>query len=170
MSENTLVSPKKKNNRRFMVGGIVILLAVVYLIFSSTVAGAQYFFTVDEVVQRTGDLQGTSLRVSGAVIGETIEYDAETLTLRFVIANMPADSELVNDEGGLAQALHEAVMDESRTRMQVEYVGVKPDLLQHEAQAILTGEVGEDGVFYANELLLRCPTRYEEAVPEQAES
>jgi len=169
MTEKSLRTPTKKSNRRFMVGGIIILLAVVYLIFTSTVAGAQYFFTVDEVVERSGELEGTAMRVSGAVVGESIEYDTDTLTLRFLIAHMPADSDLVNDEGGLAVALRDAVMDESRTRIQVEYVGVKPDLLQHEAQAILTGEVGEDGVFYANELLLRCPTRYEEAIPEQAD-
>jgi cytochrome c-type biogenesis protein CcmE len=29
--------------------------------------------------------------------------------------------------------------------------------------------VGDDGVFYAQELLLKCPTKYEEAVPDQAE-
>ena len=71
---------------------------------------------------------------------------------------------------GLAAALHTAVEDESRARMHVVYVGVKPDLLRHEAQAILTGELGTDGVFYANELLLRCPTRYEESVPGQTGS
>jgi cytochrome c-type biogenesis protein CcmE len=52
--------------------------------------------------------------------------------------------------------------------MQVIYVGPKPDLLRNEAQAIMTGHLGEDGIFYAEELLLKCPTRYEEAVPEQA--
>ena len=46
----------------------------------------------------------------------------------------------------------------------------KPDLLRGEAQAIMTGKLGDDGVFYADELLLKCPTKYEEAVPEQAES
>ena len=44
-----------------------------------------------------------------------------------------------------------------------------PDLLQNEAQAILTGQLGADGVFYADELLLKCPTRYEEAVPQQVQ-
>jgi cytochrome c-type biogenesis protein CcmE len=29
--------------------------------------------------------------------------------------------------------------------------------------------LGEDGVFYADELLLKCPTKYEEVVPEQIE-
>jgi len=60
------------------------------------------------------------------------------------------------------------VMDPSRARMKVIYVGVKPDLLRNEAQAILTGHLGVDGIFYADELLLKCPTRYEQAVPEQA--
>jgi cytochrome c-type biogenesis protein CcmE len=32
----------------------------------------------------------------------------------------------------------------------------------------MTGHMGEDGIFYAEELLLKCPTRYEEAVPEQS--
>jgi cytochrome c-type biogenesis protein CcmE len=59
-------------------------------------------------------------------------------------------------------------MDPSRSRMKVVYVGPMPDLLRNEAQAIMTGHIGEDGVFYAEELLLKCH-RYEEAVPEQAD-
>jgi cytochrome c-type biogenesis protein CcmE len=60
-------------------------------------------------------------------------------------------------------------VDPTRARMKVVYVGPKPDLLRDEAQAIMTGRIGEDGVFYADELLLKCPTKYEEAVPEQTE-
>ena len=32
----------------------------------------------------------------------------------------------------------------------------------------MTGTLDDKGVFHANELLLKCPTRYDEAVPEQA--
>jgi cytochrome c-type biogenesis protein CcmE len=49
----------------------------------------------------------------------------------------------------------------------VVYKGVKPDLLKDEAQAIMTGKIGADGTFTATELLLKCPSRYEEAVPSQ---
>ena len=62
----------------------------------------------------------------------------------------------------------DAVNDPTRQRVSVSYVGAKPDLLRGEAQAIMTGKLGDDGVFYADELLLKCPTKYEEAVPEQA--
>ena len=66
--------------------------------------------------------------------------------------------------------LHNAVMDTSLPRLDVVYNGVQPDLLKNEAQAIMTGRLGEDGKFYASELLLKCPTKYEEAVPEQSGS
>ena len=69
--------------------------------------------------------------------------------------------------GGLAEVLHQAVNDPTAPKLQVEYNGVKPDLLRNEAQAIMTGKLGEDGVFYAEELLLKCPTKYEDAVPGQ---
>ena len=69
----------------------------------------------------------------------------------------------------MGKVLYDAVNDPDRSRIQVVYIGPKPDLLRHEAQAIMTGELGEDGVFYADELLLKCPTKYEEAVPEQSE-
>jgi cytochrome c-type biogenesis protein CcmE len=66
--------------------------------------------------------------------------------------------------------LEDAVADPTRTRLQVVVEGqAKPDLLRNEAQAIMTGRIGEDGVFHATELLLKCPTKYEEAVPGQAD-
>jgi len=102
------------------------------------------------------------------VIGETISYDAQTLTLTFEVAHVPGDQAVLEDEGGLAEALHQAVIDPTRSRMKIVYVGPMPDLLRHEAQAIVTGRLGEDGLFHADELLLKCPTKYEEAIPEQA--
>jgi len=153
---------------RFLIGGLVILAAVLYLIITSVGAGAQFFFTVDELKSRGSDAVGKPVRIAGAVLGDTIQYEAETLTLSFTIVHMPADAQLINDDGGLAAALDAAVADTSRSRLDVVYVGVKPDLLQNAAETILTGKLGEDGVFYANELLLRCPTRYEEALPGQA--
>jgi len=154
---------------KFIVGGVVILAAVVYLIVSSTAASAQYFLTVDELLNSANLYKDKPLRISGAVLGDSIQYDAQTLTLRFTIVHVPSDNKTIEAQGGLAQVLHAAVSDPARNRLQVEYRGAKPDLLRHEAQAIMTGRLGDDGVFYADELLLKCPTRYEEAVPQQSE-
>ena len=153
---------------KFVIGAIFILGAVVFLIWTATAQNAEYFFTIDELKAKGAGAVDRNLRVSGAVIGDSIQYDAQTLTLSFEVAHVPADNLAIETEGGLAEVLHQAVLDPTRSRIKVVYVGPKPDLLRHEAQAIMTGHVGQDGVFYAEELLLKCPTRYEEAVPEQA--
>lgn len=154
---------------KFIIGGLLIVAAIAYLIITSTRASAQYFLTVDELAEKGGSVMGRDVRVSGAVIGDSIQYDPQTLTLRFTVAHVPGDNKDIEAQGGLAEVLHQAVMDPGRTHLQVVYEGPRPDLLRHEAQAIMTGQLGENGVFYANELLLKCPTKYEESVPEQAE-
>jgi cytochrome c-type biogenesis protein CcmE len=154
---------------KFWIGGGLIVAAIVYLIASSTTAAAQYYLTIDELATRADSVVGRDVKVSGAVDGDTITYDADTLTLRFTIAHVPADLAAIDAAGGLAEALHLAVTDPTARRLEVVYVGPRPDLLRDEAQAIVTGHLGEDGVFYADELLLKCPTRYQEEVPLQAE-
>ncbi len=152
---------------KFLIGGLLILAAVIYLIASSTSASAQYFLTIDELKSKGDSIVGKNLRLSGAVIGESIQYDPQNMVLSFTVAHVPGDNKDIDAAGGLAQVLHEAVVDPNRARLQVVYYGAKPDLLRDEAQAIMTGYLGEDGIFYADELLLKCPTKYEEAVPAQ---
>ena len=153
---------------KFVIGGILILGAVVFLIWSATASTSEYFLTIDELHAKGSSIVNKNLRVSGAVIGDTIQYDPDTLTLTFEVAHVSGDNAQLETEGGLAVALHDAVMDPSRERMTVVYVGPMPDLLRNEAQAIVTGRIDAEGVFHADELLLKCPTKYEEAVPEQA--
>jgi cytochrome c-type biogenesis protein CcmE len=154
---------------KFILGGLLILAAVIYLIVSSTQASAQYFLTVDELNAKKATIVDKNVRISGAVIGDTISYDADTLTLGFTVAHVSGDNNEIEKEGGLAVVLHQAVIDPNRSKLKVVYVGVKPDLMRNEAQAIMTGHLGSDGIFYADELLLKCPTKYEEAVPQQVQ-
>lgn len=154
---------------KFFLGGLLILAAVVYLIVSSTQASAEYFMTVDEIKAEGQSVVGKSLRLSGAVLGDSIQYDSATLNLQFDVAHVSGDNAEIEAEGGLAEVLYQAVNDPTRQKITVIYNGPKPDLLRGEAQAIMTGELGADGIFYANELLLKCPTKYNEAVPEQVE-
>ncbi len=153
---------------KFIIGGLLILAAVVYLIVTATQANAEYFMTIDELKAKGSAAAGQNLRISGAVVGDTIQYDPQTLQLSFEVANVPGDNKVVDAEGGLAAVLHAAVVDPSRARIKVTYSGPKPDLLKNEAQAIMTGHLGTDGVFHADELLLKCPTKYQQAVPNQA--
>jgi cytochrome c-type biogenesis protein CcmE len=166
---STTTETSSGGRAKFIIGGLLIFAAVVYLIISSTQASAQYFLTVEELYAKGDSVAGRDLRISGAVIGDTITYDPQSLTLSFTVAHVPGDNKEIEAQGGLAAVLHQAVVDPGRPQLQVVYTGVKPDLLRHEAQAIMTGRIGDDGLFYADELLLKCPTKYEDVVPEQSE-
>jgi cytochrome c-type biogenesis protein CcmE len=153
--------------KKFIAGMIVIAAAVIYLIVSSTQASAEYFLTVNEVLARQAELAGKNIRLSGVVLGDSIHYDTDSLTLTFTIAHISGNNADLEKAGGLAAALHEAAMDPSRKKITVVYKGVKPDLMKDEAQAIVTGTLAGEGTFSASEVLMKCPTKYEQAVPGQ---
>ena len=154
---------------KFLIGGLLILAAVIYLIASSTSASAEYFMTIEEVRAQESEVIGKSLRISGVVLGDTINYDPDTLMISFTVAHITGDNDEIEAQGGLAKVLHDAVREEDTPRLDIVYDGTMPDLLKDEAQAIMTGYLDADGIFYADELLLKCPTKYEEAVPDQTE-
>jgi cytochrome c-type biogenesis protein CcmE len=154
---------------KFAIAGLLIAAAMVYLIVSNTGSTAHYFLTVEELMALGGEAIGRNVTVSGAVLGDTIVYDSSVPRVTFTIVQVPADPDEVERAGGLAAVLHAAVNDPDAPRLDIVYEDVKPDLLQNEAQAIVRGQLKEDGHFYADELLLKCPTRYEEDVPGQVE-
>lgn len=157
------VSAGQAGRLKFLIGGLLILGAVGYLIVSGTLTGARFFISVDELLSKP-DYVGQTVRITGAVLGDSITYDEQTLTIEFTIANV---QEPFDD---LALALHQAVNnpDASRIAVRVENQ-VMPELLQNEAQAILTGQLDSNGVFHATELNLKCPSRFIEGGPSQAE-
>ncbi len=169
MEQNNPVveSPRRFKLNKFVIGGVLMILAVVLLVFTSLKGNAQYYLTVEELAAGKAGLS-TNVRVSGVVLGDTIQYNPQTLDLTFTIAHISGNNNEIEAQGGLANVLHQASLDPNAVRLQVKYNGARPDLLKNEAQAIMTGSMGTDGVFYAEELLLKCPSRYEEGVPEQA--
>lgn len=151
---------------KFIIGGVILLGAVAYLIISNLFSQQQYFITVDALTKNQARYANRSVRISGVVLGDSIKYDGHIL--EFVIANVPDSIQTVNTDGGLADVLHQSAIDPNSARITVILTDQpKPDLLKDEAQAIVTGKLGDDGKFYADELLLKCPTRYQQAVPNQ---
>jgi len=146
-----------RNRTTFVIAGLLL----------GTGTTAQYFLTVEELTRMGDEALGKNLTVSGAVLGDTIVYDAMGPSVTFTVVHVPGDPQEVEQAGGLAQVLHEATLDTGRPQLEIVYDSVKPDLLQHEAQAIVRGRLAPDGRFLADDLLLKCPTRYEEDVPGQ---
>jgi len=169
-----------RKNIKIIIGVVVILgicrlvagfamfgMSGLYLASSSSESSTQYFMTINEVISKD-DVINKQIRISGAVIGDSIEFDEASQKLTFLIADVPADYAEIEQQGGLTAVLENAVSDPSRQRIQIIYIGEKPELLRNMAQAIMVGKLHSDGIFYADEILLKCPSRYEEAIPDQA--
>ncbi len=156
--------PAKRINWKVVISLTAIIGGVLYLLISSTINNAQYFITVDELLANRQQYANKAVRVSGAVIGDTIKVSETDGSVSFEVANISADHKAIEENGGMAKALAEAVNDPSAAHLKVLYTGPKPDLLKDQAQAILTGTINNDNVFMADELLLKCPTKYEGAM------
>lgn len=169
MMSNSVSSGRKSNRLKFIIGGILFAAAVAFMVISATKATAEFFMTIRELEDSERDLSGQNLRVSGAVLGESITYHAETGRLHFTIAHIPGDDAEIERQGGLNAVLHQAVNDPDNPHLAVIYDGPQPDMLRDEAQAIVTGTLDSEGRFIAEELLLKCPTKYEESLPDMGE-
>jgi len=73
LMENAAIGrPASQGRAKFIVGGLLIIAAVIYLVVSSTKASAQYFMTIAEVQAKGAILADRELRLSGAVLGDTM--------------------------------------------------------------------------------------------------
>jgi cytochrome c-type biogenesis protein CcmE len=147
--EETLF-PAKNNRLKFVIGGVFLVAAIAYLMVNAMSGNTQLYKTVGEFYAEQDRLVGRDLRVAGFVIGDSIEY------IQIDATNSRLEFDIVDDMNNPAQKLHVVALNEP-----------KPDLLQHEAQALIEGSANADGVFMSNPggLLLKCPTRYEELDP-----
>jgi cytochrome c-type biogenesis protein CcmE len=137
------VARKRSGRVKFLAGGVVVVAIVVYLVVTSIQGATAEYLNVQQV-QAQANLDRI-VRVSGTIVGDTINWDSQTMDLRF---------ELSDDTG----------------RLPVYYNGLRPDMFRDGATAIVEGKVGTDGVFQASQLLLKCPSKYEEKATEQATS
>jgi cytochrome c-type biogenesis protein CcmE len=166
----TTKSAVNKSNRvKFIIGGILFVSAVVILVVSVTRSTAEFYVSVNELLESEEGLAGQDLRVLGAVIGDSITYDPETGWLHFTIAHIPVNEDEIEALGGIDEVLDQAVADPDASRLDVSYQGAPPDMLRDGAQVVITGNLEPGGTFYAQELLLKCPSKYEEALPEGTE-
>jgi cytochrome c-type biogenesis protein CcmE len=135
-------------NLKYLVGGGLLLLFVSFLIFQmvqTTRTDGAYFMTVAELRSAGPELIGQRVRVNGNVVAGSEDWNAQEITLKFAIV----------DEG-----------DVSSASLPIVYYGPRPDNFQRAASAIVEGQLRPDGLFEAQTLLLKCPSRYAEE-PEQ---
>jgi cytochrome c-type biogenesis protein CcmE len=125
--------------KKFIIGGVIICLGLGYLAYTGFASSATYYYTVSELVSREKPLSGADIRVNGQVAGSSIEKEDGGLTLRFIVT-----------EGGES--------------LPVVYSGVVPDTFKENTDVVIEGRLDSDGVFQAEQILTKCPSKY---VPEK---
>ena len=135
---------------KYLLGLALIAAAVVFLIVTGMSANAQYFYSVEELRSKGQGMVDQNVRISGAVINSSTKFQVRD--------NQPYLEFEIADADKLT----------SQAPLHIVYNGPKPDLIdQPHAQAIIEGHLAADGSFHADNLLLKCPSRYEEQFPNQ---
>lgn len=126
---------------RVALVGAVVVLVIGYLMVSGFTAGKVYYYTVDEFLPQSASVGDDFVRVSGVVAPGSIDWQASRVSLYFAMTG----------ENGEGPALP------------VSYDRVKPDLLADDVPVVVEGRMGADGVFNAERVLVKCPSKYEAA-------
>jgi cytochrome c-type biogenesis protein CcmE len=123
----------------FVVAGLAIAAAVAYLIMANTTATAAYYMTVKEL-RACHECTTRSVRVAGVVAPGSIVRDDKTQLVRFTIM-------------------------EQQDALPVAYSGVVPDIFRPGIQVVVEGRLQPSGIFSAQTLLAKCPSRFQSATP-----
>ena len=116
-----------------IVGG-----ALGYLVKSSLAENLEYYKQVDEVAANLSRWTGPRLKMGGHVVKGSIFHKPGTL---------------------------EYVFDVTRNgkTIRVFYNGVVPDTFKDDAEVVVAGRMSPKGVFDANQVVAKCPSKYQAA-------
>ena len=132
---------QRSNKTRFVVLAAVVILALGYMIYAAFPGNALYFLTVSEFSNRTEVQDGRVLRVSGKLVEGTFGRDGNSIDSQFMITDKDGSSPGIT--------------------LQASYTGVLPDLFFNpHSELILEGAYGINQVFHADEILVKCPSKY----------
>lgn len=126
---------RRPNRLPLLLLGIAVVGTLVAVGYTMFTRSVVYYHTPTEVLRMPGE----HVRLSGQVVDGSITSDPGAGTVSF------------------------AVSDGTST-VPVVYRGPMPDTLRDEAEAVVEGALGPDGVFHADVLFAKCPSKFEAKV------
>lgn len=134
-------APRKRPRKYGRWIALAILLALIAVI-GSTVRGSAFVYSkyVDEVASPAERARwvGRTVRIEGLVAPDSIEHRPGTRVFRFRVTR------------------NDAVIP-------VQYSGIVPDTFRDCAGVTVRGVLQRDGLFMADEIVAKCPSKYEAA-------
>jgi cytochrome c-type biogenesis protein CcmE len=124
-------------NPKIAIAAVVLACAVGYLMYTSVQStSASYFVTVSELIERADEVDGQRVRVGGDVVEGSVTQE------RF-------DGEIYFE------------ITDGTESIGVVFEGVTPDIFGDHTEAVVEGVFHKDGVFEAETVLTKCPSRFD---------
>ncbi len=126
----------KRRHRRiaFIIAGLSALGIAAALMLNAFQENLVFFFSPSQVAAREAPTART-FRVGGLVKEGTVKRDMDGLTVRFVVTDTAQSVPVV-------------------------YKGILPDLFKEGKGCVAQGRLGNDGIFYADEVLAKHDENY----------
>jgi cytochrome c-type biogenesis protein CcmE len=126
--------------KKYLIGGIIILLAIGSLGFMAFRGAATYYYTVSEILGKGSAIYGQNVRIAGQVAtGSVQKLQPNENAIQFVLVDL----------------------DSSSSRVSVNYKGAIPDAFKEGNEAVVEGHMTPTGAFYAQQIIVKCPSKYE---------
>lgn len=124
-------------NKKIIAALTLIFTAFMIMTFASMPTAGSKEMTISDIFNDRENFEGEYLMTEGLLIKDSIEWDAEAIELRFEI------------------------YDANETILPVRYQGVQPDNFTEDVIVIVEGFMNKDGLFEAEKVLTKCPSKYE---------
>ncbi|OGO30775.1 MAG: hypothetical protein A2Z29_03735 [Chloroflexi bacterium RBG_16_56_11] len=124
--------------KKFIIGGVVLALAVAYLGYTGLSNAATYYYEVGELLAKGSAAYGENVKINGQVVTGSLQREEAGRLLAFT---------MVDTSGNVS--------------LPVVFRGVAPDTFKEGALLVAEGQLLTDGIFQANTLLPKCPSKYE---------
>jgi len=127
--------PEKEGLNWRLVIGVLASAAILGFLVVDGLGSETYFFTVEEAAAQQSSLVGQKIRVKGDVVEGSIDNYEDRVGRSFEIS-------------------------ESGESMRVTYDQAPPDTFEEGVQVVATGTLRKSGTLEADEVLVKCPSRY----------
>ena len=126
---------KKRTLRIYYISIILVLLSALFFMFIQTFNDNLLFYRSPSQITNAEFPENYVFRVGGVVMDDTLIKSKNTMNIKFAITDY---EEILN----------------------ISYTGILPDLFREGQGVVIRGKLGNDGIFYAEEVLAKHDETY----------
>lgn len=126
----------KKKKVKIFLSVVILVGAISYIIFSSMGQGSVYYYKVGEIKNLSSNQLKKRSRVAGKLDKKSVKYD--------------------ENKGKLTLTIYEG-----KEKIKIYYDGTIPDTLFKGEELIAEGNFKDKKIFLADNIITKCPSKYE---------